>query len=620
MAANPVARDDTAYYTPVGTDLVVTTSSSPAYPAVNDLDVDSTSLTYSVVVGPTNGTILAFNSNGTFSYRPNVAFVGMDTITYKVSDGTNDSNTATIAIGVGTKLLARQNLDTFYHSPLGQSMDLFSRQDATADGQGQSNIPLGSSQSTDGSLAASGSLQLLEALSPDQSLIYRSNSLVKPVIAVDTQLAPGVSVPSAASAQLTFNGVAGTSYSYSTSGMTSGQAMRFALQADGSSLATGMYDYTLAVTLTISGVNYTQNFTGKQPIVNRSASVYGSGWWLDGLDSVVDSTAGALLVKGNGDTLWFPKSGSNYLHAAGDVQYHSFVKNGNGTFTVTSKTGTVSNFSTLGLLTSVVDSNGNTASLAYADRNSDGIANELISVTDPYGRVTNINYTSSKVSSIAHFSGRTTTLSYTSANLTGYTLTDPDGGGPLTAPVVAFAYTSGQLTSRTNPLSQTTSYAYGANDGRLRTVTYPDSKTWQLIPAETIGLPTGTSGNTLKKPVDVQATVTDQRSNTWKFRTDRYGGITESITALGYIRTAMRDADGNPYVVNEPDPDGTGPLSSSVTFIGYNTQSDLTHVIAPYGGVTTLTYSSTLHRMLSVTDPVGRTTSSTYIDHDHPSR
>ena len=62
------------------------------------------------------------------------------------------------------------------------------------------------------------------------------------------------------------------------------------------------------------------------------------------------------------------------------------------------------------LLTSVVDTNSNTTSLAYADRNSDGIANELVSVTDPFGRVTNLNYTSGKVTSVAHFSGRTTTL------------------------------------------------------------------------------------------------------------------------------------------------------------------------------------------------------------------
>ena len=102
MAANPIARNDMEYYTPANTNLVVTTSSLPAYPAANDLDIDSTSLTYSLVVGPTNGTILSFNSNGTFTYRPNIAFVGIDTLTYKVSDGTNDSIAATIAIGVGT--------------------------------------------------------------------------------------------------------------------------------------------------------------------------------------------------------------------------------------------------------------------------------------------------------------------------------------------------------------------------------------------------------------------------------------------------------------------------------------------------------------------------------------
>ena len=33
------------------------------------------------------------------------------------------------------------------------------------------------------------------------------------------------------------------------------------------------------------------------------------------------------------------------------------------------------------LLTSFVDTNSNTTSFAYADRNSDGIANELVSVT-----------------------------------------------------------------------------------------------------------------------------------------------------------------------------------------------------------------------------------------------
>ena len=579
MAAVPIANNDAAFYTSISTDLVVSTSSNPAHLLANDLDIDGGAITSSVVTNPTSGTLIAFGTNGTFTYRPNTGFVGVDRFTYKVNDGSLDSNVATVTIAVGTKLLASQNLpnNTGIHSQL-----------------------------------TTGNLYLTEPLTPDQTLVYRSDSLSKPIVTVETQLAPGISVPSAITAQLTFNGTAGTNYSYNTSGMVAGQSLRFALQADGSSLATGMYDYTLTVATTIGGSTTSQTFTGKQAIVNRSASEFGSGWWLDGLHRLVDSSVGALLVQGNGDTLWFEKSGSSYLHADGDTTYSTLVKTGGNTFTLTSKNGLISNFSTTGLLRSIVDTNSNTTSFAYADRNSDSIANELISITDPFGRVTNFNYSSGKVSSIDHYSGRTTTLSISGGNLSSYTLTDPDGSGSLAAPVFAFGYTSGKLSSSTNAVSNVTTYGFNSNDGRLRTVTHPDSTTWQLIPIETIGLPTGTSGNALAAPVDAQATFTDERSHNWKYRTDRYGLVTESITALGYVSTVSRNMDGLPIVSNDPDPDGTGPKTGSVTFLGYNSSGDLTHVVAPDGGVTTATYSSTLHRILTTIDPVGRTKSSTF--------
>ncbi|MEO8272199.1 MAG: Ig-like domain-containing protein, partial [Aureliella sp.] len=459
MAANPVANDDAAYYTTINTDLVVALASNPGPLLANDIDIDGGALTSSVVASPTSGTLIAFGTNGTFTYRPNNSFQGIDTFTYKVNDGTLDGNTATVSIAVGTKLLAKQNLDN--------------------------NIV----DSDSGGLLTTGGLKLSEAITPDQALVYRSDSLAKPIIAVETQLAPGVAVPTAITAQLTFNGVAGTTYSYSMSGIVAGQPMRFALQADGTALATGMYNYSVSVGTTISGTTTYQTFTGQQAIVNRATSEYGANWWLSGLDRVYDSAAGALLVQGDGDTLWFKKSGSTYLHADGDTSYGTFVKSGS-TYTLTAKTGELSNFSALGLLTSRVDTNANTVSFAYADRNSDGIANELITITDPFGRVTNVNYTSSKVSSVAHFSGRTTTLTISSGNLTGYTLTDPDGAGPLAAPAFAFAYASaGKISSRTDAVSYTTSYSFNATDGRLRTLTHPDTKTWQLIPSETVGLP-----------------------------------------------------------------------------------------------------------------------------------
>jgi RHS repeat-associated protein len=74
----------------------------------------------------------------------------------------------------------------------------------------------------------------------------------------------------------------------------------------------------------------------------------------------------------------------------------------------------------------------------------------------------------------------------------------------------------------------------------------------------------------------------------------------------------VRDADGLPVKITAPDPDGTGIMVSSVTKLGYNSFGDLTHVIAADGGVTVTTYSSTLHRPLSSTDPVGRTQSWAY--------
>jgi uncharacterized delta-60 repeat protein len=64
-------------------------------------DVDSTTLTYSIVASPANGSILSFNgTTGAFTYRPKPNFNGTDTFTYRASDGSLDSNTATVTITV----------------------------------------------------------------------------------------------------------------------------------------------------------------------------------------------------------------------------------------------------------------------------------------------------------------------------------------------------------------------------------------------------------------------------------------------------------------------------------------------------------------------------------------
>jgi len=65
----------------------------------NDTDPDDDELT-AVLEETTSNGLLAFNSDGTFTYTPNENFFGEDTFTYKAYDGANYSNTAIVTITV----------------------------------------------------------------------------------------------------------------------------------------------------------------------------------------------------------------------------------------------------------------------------------------------------------------------------------------------------------------------------------------------------------------------------------------------------------------------------------------------------------------------------------------
>ena len=69
---------------------------------LNDTDSDGNALTTSLVTNVIHG-ILLLNSNGGFSYTPNINFNGMDSFSYNASDGSTKSNTATVAIKVNSR-------------------------------------------------------------------------------------------------------------------------------------------------------------------------------------------------------------------------------------------------------------------------------------------------------------------------------------------------------------------------------------------------------------------------------------------------------------------------------------------------------------------------------------
>jgi VCBS repeat-containing protein len=64
-------------------------------------DADGDALTWSMVDGADHGTAVV-NSDGTYSYTPDADYNGFDSFTFKVNDGTSDSNTATVSMTVNS--------------------------------------------------------------------------------------------------------------------------------------------------------------------------------------------------------------------------------------------------------------------------------------------------------------------------------------------------------------------------------------------------------------------------------------------------------------------------------------------------------------------------------------
>jgi hypothetical protein len=76
-----------------------TTLFSIANLRVNDANIDGDSLTVVAVTGPANGS-LSLNADGSFAYTPNTNFNGVDSFTYRATDGSLQSQTRTVTLNV----------------------------------------------------------------------------------------------------------------------------------------------------------------------------------------------------------------------------------------------------------------------------------------------------------------------------------------------------------------------------------------------------------------------------------------------------------------------------------------------------------------------------------------
>src|SRR4051812_6445361 len=85
---------------PVASGTSVTTAEDTAASgtlAAQGTDVEGDALSFSLVGGAAHGTGVV-NADGTYTYTPAADYFGPDSFTYKVNDGSLDSNVATVSI------------------------------------------------------------------------------------------------------------------------------------------------------------------------------------------------------------------------------------------------------------------------------------------------------------------------------------------------------------------------------------------------------------------------------------------------------------------------------------------------------------------------------------------
>ena len=567
----------------------------------NDADPDGDPLSAVLESGPSHG-LLTFNTDGSFTYVPNAGFLGTDSFAYRASDGIDNSAPVTVALVVDPLFGVQTN---------------------------QSDRPFAGPQPS-GPFAVSlqtGDVFVSHHVGDGHGLLHRGVANTDPIIAVEATVAgtPGepVAVPDTIAATLTFGGVSSPPVWYSGSSLMAGETARFVVRPQTSTLASGRYQWQLEVVSTYGGETSTSVYSGSQIVVNGIGDGgLGDGWSVADVDRLVpDPGNGVVFVSGNGPVGWFADNGDGtYASPDGPLTTHVLTSNSDGTLSLMDKVGNRSDFNSDGLLSARSDLNGNTSTYAYADSDADGTADDLISITDPFGRVTTFAYAAGLLAGVTDNAGRVTSISRDSAGrIAAITAPDPDDGGPDVAPVTGLTWDAGgRVATITDPAGSVTTLSYDVA-GRLDQFTSPLGQTQQITALQSQGSidpasGIGTQANpaALSQADDFEAMTIDPLGAQQAFDVDRFGFVTRHTNELGFDVLYERNPHGQVTKVTRPDPDGPGPLSAPVTTYAYDGSGNLASVTLPDGSVRTAVYDLALNRPTTVTDALGRTTSYVY--------
>src|SRR5690606_7670060 len=129
------------------------------------------------------------------------------------------------------------------------------------------------------------------------------------------------------------------------------------------------------------------SFEGYDDLLNNIDSEFGRRWHNSLVDRLHIQGNGVLLVTGEQQKFWFESLGGGaFERQRGEAGFSDLVQNLNGTYTLTDKSRTVFEFSSIGLLASKTDVFGNTTTYSYIDADGDMVVDELEEIEDWAGR------------------------------------------------------------------------------------------------------------------------------------------------------------------------------------------------------------------------------------------
>ena len=394
--------------------------------------------------------------------------------------------------------------------------------------------------------------------------------------------------------------------------------------------------------------------------------MFGDSWRSTYEESLVGANSGIVKYwRGDGSAWTFEcdspvtRCSLDYPPNVGASLTYSSTSN---TYTLSLKGGDQRVFNSNGILTSLLDRNGNKTTLAY-----DG-SQRLITVTDPAsrtltfnhtdpnnpGQVTSINDAVGTIATYTYDAGHhLTTATYADSSVTNYAY---DTNGLVTSAtdaqgkvLEAHTYNSsrqGLTSTNANGVdSVTASYASGSaavSDSLGNSTTYGvgrvigrnvvssisgsgcdtcggrgnyaytyDSNGNPSSSTDPLGHYTGdtydSSGNLI-----LLAIATDASQSNWQRFSYTYNGFGEVLTAtdpLGNVTTNTYDSKGNLLTTKTPSPGGR--TSGSLTTFVYDTKGELTSITDPNSHKTTVAYNP-VGLIASITDAQSKVTQFQY--------